>query len=217
MGWTPLDGSLAAGRYAELPRGSQHPRHPQEAPSALFFLLSGPWSSSRPSGHKAGTSRWERQRRRNTPGVRQTPDPANRPPQPSPALRGLLTSHGKSCWGVAPGGRILTWPHALGLPTCRGNLLLFVGTGAVLSSWGASCQSKAVSLLPVKGWVGHSPWAPAARGPAKLIRPHQHHNTRPWALQHKAGPSSMIREPGLGTRQRLQSWRDVSVTQEFQG
>lgn len=103
-------------------------------------------------------------------------------------------------------------PH---LASCPGTPNLQGEPAAVCGD--RSCIELLGSLLPVKGWVGHSPWAPEARGPAKLIRPHQHHNTRPWALQHKAGPSSMIQEPGLGTRQRLQSWHDVSVTQEFQG
>lgn len=174
----PWTESLAAGRYAELPRGSQHPRHPQRPrlPSSSSSLALG---SSRPSGHKAGASLWERQRRRNTPGVRQTPDPANRQPQPGPALRGLLTSHGKSCWGVAQeaGSPLGLMP---GTPNLQGEPAAVCGD--------RSCIELLGSFLPVQRLCGSQPWAPRLVV-LQLIRPHQHHNTRPWALQHKAGPS----------------------------
>lgn len=123
-----------SGRW-KLPWGRQHPQHPQEAPSA-FFLLSGPWSSSRPLGHEADASCWERQRHEHAwgPGVGLHPSPST--PHPGPVLLSVGFSHptGRAGGGVAPGGGTPTWPLAQGLPTHKGNPLRFAWMGVLLSS-----------------------------------------------------------------------------------
>ena len=102
------------------------------------------------------------------------PQPQHPPPRPSPALRGLLTSNGKSWWGHCSRRRDPQLASCPGTPNPQGESAAVCMDGSSIERLG--------SLLTVKGrewWVGHSPWVPMAGAPTKLIRPHQHHNTRP--------------------------------------